>query len=227
MPYLTTLAELRPLVRSLAAVQRLKFFTDDDLNPWLVSGWGRLYDIFVESGNPYFEREKDVTLRSGEAIAIPADLQVLRRVDALDGQGVGELPDLDVHDLAPTPESSPAGGACGYRFRAQELQLPGASLGQAFRVTYVPRLVEPRDATGAYLDTSPMDCVTIKGRDYVVLLAGVRCLQKQREDSAGLAAEGLALRREIEVSSMRRTVGRLRRVAEIVSFDDPFTRRGR
>lgn len=220
---LCALAELRPLVRSQAGAQRIHFIGDDDLNPWIVSSWARLYNIFVDGGDPYFEKEKDLEVTSGVTTKVPSDFMQLRAVvPVIGGTAYDELPDLDVHEVQASTSDVGLGCARGYRLRAQELQLPGAIAGQTYRLVYVPAPAEPKDAAGVYQDTQPMDCVSISGRDWVVLASAIRCLQKQKENTAALETALVAVRRELGVKASRRTTTRLKRVAEVVSFDDPY-----
>lgn len=228
MPLYVTLAEFRPLVRSQGAVQRVRFVDDADLNPWIVGAWVRLYDLYsFDTGDPYFEREALRTVETDEKLAVPSDLYALRRVDYMSGSEAVELPDLDVHEVA-SQGQWPCDGLRGYRYRAQELQLPHARSGQKIRLTYIPVPVEPKDGTGTYLDTGKMDVVTLKGREYVVLMASVRVLQKQREDTSSLLGEARDLRAEI-LSTAKRSKTRLKRVSDTASvqFEDPYlSRRG-
>lgn len=231
MPLLVTLAELRPLVRSQGAVQRIRFIDDADLNPWCVDAWVQLYDIYARQGDPYFEKDKEITVADGVPTKIPTDLYRLRRVDFLEGGSGGrptEIQDLDVHEVvAQAGTTSCFGLPLGFRLRSTELQLPSATPGQVYRVTYVPTPQEPRTADGTFLDTQPMDAVDVTGRTYIVYSAAARALLKQREDASGLLAAAGALERKIEGKAARRTVTRFKRVADTASwqFEDPYLSR--
>lgn len=228
MPFLVTLGEMRPLVRSLGAVQRVRFIGDEDLNPWIVGAHERLYDLYILSGDPYFEKETDRTIQVGTSIAVPADLYVLRRVDFLVGDRPVPLNDLDVYQVAEATAALPiAGRALGYRLRGQEIQLPHSAPGQSYRITYAPKPTEPRDQAGTYLDDQAFDVVDLKGRDWVILRAAIRVLDKQREDTSNLSREADILRQEILIKANKRTVTRLKRIADTASqsFEDPYLSR--
>src|SRR5687768_16126194 len=131
---LCTLADLRPRSRSVAGVQRIRFIDDTDLNDGIVGAWGRLYDAFVQGGDPYFEKDKDVTSDAG-TLKLPSNFMQLRKVVPLVGELAGqELPDLDVHEVDTNLADLGAGAARGFRLRACELQLPGATAGQSYRI---------------------------------------------------------------------------------------------
>lgn len=227
MPFLTTLFELRPLVRSQAGVARVKFIGDDDLNPWIVGSWARLYDQFAMSGDPYFEKEALIT-SSGGAADVPSNLYRLRIVkDPTTGL---PLDDLDVREVGPIP--STYGGAVGYRLRAGQIQLPRASDGHVYTAVYVPRPQEPRDQAGAYIDTDTMDCVSLQGRDWVVMQSAIKCYEKKNEDPAVLIGQAGVLLAELKLGATKRTISKNRRVADTQSaeFEDPYLsgfRRGR
>lgn len=228
MPLLVTLADLRPLVRSQAATQRIRFVDDTDLNPWIVEEWTRLYDLFSLSGDPYFEKEKTVTLLNDGTLTIPSDLLYLRRVDFMNGTQPEELPDLDVHEVAALQNANPIPGrAAGFRLRSSEIQLPQAVTGQSYKVTYCPAPVEPRNTDGTYNDTLTMDVVSVPGRRLLVLESAIHCYQKQKEDFSALAAEAAVLRSQLSMKANKRTITRLKRVAQVVTFDDPWLSRRR
>lgn len=213
-----TLAELRPLVRSQAGVERIRYISDADLSSWIVNAAGRHYDEYLSCGDPYFEKEIDLTIDIAGAATLPSTFYRLRRVD--DPQGV-ELDDLDVHDI-----NTPLGtrGLRGYRLRSNELQLPGSSAGQVFHLVYAPKFVEPRDAAGNFIELQPFDVVDGKGREWVVLQAAIRALGKQREDTTGLAQEAAVLRRDISTRASKRTTSKLHTVADVASqdYEDPY-----
>lgn len=226
MPFLSTLAECRPLVRSRAGVQRVKSIDDTDLNPWIVEAYGELYHAYVDGGQPYFEKESDLPITVAGKLDVPTDMLALRRVDFLTGGRPLELPDLDVHEVAleQSNTTTSLGRAIGFRLRALELQLPRAAVGQSYRVVYVPTPILPIDVSGNYLDATTMDFVTINGRKWVVLRAAMSCLQKQREDTMTLAAEAAAIFRVIEQHAAKRKKTGLGRIADVASdlYEDPY-----
>jgi len=221
VPFLATLADLRPLVRSQAAVQRIRFIEDSDLNPWIIAAWVRLYSAYVTGGDPYFEKEADVVVATAGKVDLPADLMHLRRVDYVVGGRLDELDDLDVHEVAlelsgPTPMS---GRARGYRLRSNEIQLPLAAVGQSYRLVYAPTPTVPTD------DTTAMDFVTIHGREWVVLDASIAVLSKQREDTTSLVGRAnVIMRDDIKIRTRKRTLTRHKIVADLQSqaFEDPY-----
>jgi hypothetical protein len=220
--YLCTLAEVRPDVRSQAGVQRVRYVEDSDINLWIVQAWARLYHDYVMSGHPYVERAADLEVLSGLATQVPKNLYRLTRVGYLSGDTEEELPDLDSHEVIAADASPTGGRAYGYRHRGNELELPGAAAGQRYRVTYAPRPEMPRAADGSFIDTQQMEMFDVTGREWVTLQAAIRAVQKQREDADSLIADAALLRREINTKANRPRLTGLKRVAEVVSFDDPF-----
>jgi hypothetical protein len=217
VPFLCTLAQLRPLVRSQAGVQRIRFIDDADLNGWIIAAWVRLYHDYCNWGQPYFETTASPTA-SSEVITVPAELYRLRRVDYMVDGKPEPLDDLDVHEVALVQgATAPAGRAVGYRLRASEIQLPGAADGQTYRITYAPRPTEPAN------DTDTMDTVDVVGREWVVLQAAIRAVQKQREDASQLELAARDVHTQLQRSA-RRTTTRLGRVQDTSSwqYEDPY-----
>jgi hypothetical protein len=95
-------------------------------------------------------------------------------------------------------------------------------------VTYVPTFAEPRDANGAFIDTSPMDLVDVTGRRWVVLAAAISAKAKQNENTAALERLAGELERAIKRKASRRTTTRNKRVADVASreFEDPYLSNG-
>jgi hypothetical protein len=212
------LPTMRTLVRTEAGVQRIKFIGDADLNAWILEERERLIDLYVMSGNPYFEQESVVAF-TVPPVPVPANFYRMVRVDYLEGGRPFELADLDVHEAAEAEASQGAGRACGYRLRQGEIQLlPTPTSGQQYRVTYVPTPSAVPD------DVTTFDVVDYTGRSLIVTRAAARAVKKQKDDPSALLVQAGELKAEIEKKGMRRTTTRLGRIADVTSgsFEDPF-----
>lgn len=78
-----TLAQLRTRSRERADMVNSTFITDSELNGYINYSYKALYDLLVEANEDYNLTSGNLTISSGNTIALPADFYKLRGVDDL------------------------------------------------------------------------------------------------------------------------------------------------
>lgn len=201
-----SLTNLRAIVRERAEMTDSTFVTDsaNSLDSIINAACGELYDVLVTKFEDYFVASASVSLVAGTdsyAIgAISPSFYKLLGVDALDGSRYRTLSRFNFAERNEASGNTAAPlTSLRYQLRGSNLVFhPAPSAAATARVWFVPRMTQLVAATDTF------DAINEAWAEYAILVAAIKCLDKEESDTSALRADLARIKRDIDEAALNR-----------------------
>lgn len=209
-----TLTELQADVRYRADMTNSSFISPAELTSYLNYSLQELYDTILDASEDYFTTSTNLTISSGNTVALPTDVRYTRGVDyAVGGEWV-RLERFSWKDR--NDDNTFIRAERRYRIVAGQLTIvPIDDATGTYRLWYVPEITPLSSGT----DTTTIPDAWIQ---WVVVSAAIKCLAKEESDTSALQAELARLGDSIRRSVVDRDRGEPERIAVVWNGGDWF-----
>lgn len=191
-----TLAQLRTRVLRAADLEDLNYISSTEVNDYISTAYGELYDLLVNKGLNHFESTQSITTTGVEDYNLPSDYYGTVGVDLIDG---GKRYPLQRYESAERNfyQNATSSYALGYRIVGTKIRLSPATSGGTYQHIYIP--------APAVLDD---DADTVDGvagwEELIVIDAAIKCRRKEDESVSELKEEREHLMARIKRASENR-----------------------
>ena len=212
---MTTLVQLREMVRERSDQQSSDFITGPELTGYINNSYGELYDILVSRFEDYFVLPPlAFSITTGNTFPIPATLYKLRGVDvSIDSKWATVYPFNFANRNKFNSTSRSILGRLGLNYRLVGnllYLLPEDRAAGQYQLWYTPRftpLVADADILSDVLDFE----------EYIIVDSAIKCVIKEESDPQALMLLKQGLKKRIEEMASNRDEGMPQKVADINS----------
>ncbi len=220
-----TLTQLRTRCREMADMENSTFISATELLSYINASYAELYDLLVSRNEDYYTTSTNLTISSGNTVALPTDFYKLRGVDLrLDtaGNSWSAVPKFNFNNRntknANISKLSTGQFSVSYRIVGGNLHItPTDNATGTYRLWYIP-IYTPLSAESDTVDG-------ISGwEEYIVVDVAIKMLNKEESSVTHLVAMKKALIDRIEAMAQNRDMDQPETISDVtdLSFDPDF-----
>lgn len=218
-----TLAQLRTRCRELSDMENSTFVSDSEILSYINASYAELYDLLVSRNEDYYTTSTNLTISSGNTVALPTDFYKNRGVDIrLDSSGNSwsAVPKFNFNNRntrnANVSKLLSGQFNVSYRIVGSDLHItPTDNATGTYRLWYIP-VYTPLSADGDTVDG-------ISGwEEYIVVDVAMKMLSKEESSINHLVMMKKGLIDRIEAMAQNRDMDQPETVSDVTDlFHDP------